>query len=87
MYRWCLQNGTWDTFINTTQCQNTALVDLNERINNLGDLLNTNTNTTQTVTEVETVSEALIMITDASMGSITPNDVNRSIEIIDAITR
>ncbi|XP_065913574.1 adhesion G protein-coupled receptor L4-like isoform X2 [Dysidea avara] len=84
-YRWCLQNATWDTFINTTLCQNTQLVELNERVNNLKTLLSNNTN--QTVTEVETVSEALIMITDASMGSITPNDVNRSIEIIDVITR
>lgn len=93
-YRRCFENSTWDYFINTTLCRNVRLVGLSERVNMLQDILNNNINegvrdmtAIFNVTDVQTVSEELVVITDQSRGGIPPTDLDTTIEIIDVITQ
>jgi len=92
-YRKCFQNATWDRAVNVSLCRNAELTELSDRTNQLQNVLNNNMNeTVRDITEVfniskvETVSGELAMITDSSRGSISPNDLSSTIEIIDTIT-
>jgi len=48
-------------------------------VNNNGGALN--------LSEVQSASEELLVITNASRGNISPNDLNSTIRIIDSISR
>ena len=84
-YRRCLQDATWDELVNVTQCHNTRLMELNEElqyivnVNNDGSALN--------LSAVQSSSEELLVITNASRGNILPNDLDSTIRIIDSISR
>ena len=67
---------------------------MSERVNMLQDILNNNINegvrdmtAIFNVTDVQTVSEELVVITDQSRGGIPPTDLDTTIEIIDVITQ
>ena len=51
---------------------------MNETVRDITEVFN--------ISKVETVSGELAMITDSSRGSISPNDLSSTIEIIDTIT-
>ena len=80
-----MQDAIWDGLVNVTQCHNARLTELNEElqhityVNNNGSALD--------LSEVQSVSEELVMITNASRGSISPNDLDSTIRIIDSISR
>ena len=80
-YRRCQQNGEWDDFIDVTQCRNTELTNLTERANNLDP------NSVDVANKLQSISADLTNITTRSSGSLFPNDLNSTIEIIDTITR
>ncbi|XP_065910263.1 uncharacterized protein [Dysidea avara] len=83
-YRRCLQDGTWDSLINLTECQTTEFVILLDRVRELEENLSVNSDV---VSEVEDISEELNNITSISVGKLFPNDLLVVIEIINVIAR
>ena len=80
----CSDNGIWEDLINVTLCINEKLVDILQRLN---DNINNNSNASKVANNVQGISEELINVTRMSSGTISPNDLNTTIEIIDTITR
>ena len=79
-----MQDGTWHSLINLTECQTTELVILFERVRELEENLSVNSDV---VSEVEDISEELNNITSMSVGKLFPNDLVVVLEIINVIAR
>ena len=79
-----MQDGTWDSLINLTECQTTEFVILLDRVRELEENLSVNSDV---VSEVEDISEKLNNITSISVGKLFPNDLLVVIEIINVIAR
>jgi len=84
--RKCLRNKQWDDFINVTLCRNVELINLYHRVKMLENSLDSRSSINIT-NEVLNISEELLNIITRSGLIIFPNDLNITIEIIDAITR
>ena len=93
-YRNCLSNAQWDVAIDVSQCQTVELTLLDNRAQQLQEILNANTaNDTRDLTvmfdiaEVQAVSEELTMLTDTSQGPILPMDVSTANDILTTLIR
>ena len=93
-YRRCLPNAEWDVAINVSQCHTVELTLLDNRANELQEILNANINNGTRnltvmfdITEVQVVGEELTILTDTSLGPILPNDLNTTNDILDALIR
>ena len=93
-YRNCLSNAHWDVTIDVSQCQTVEFMLLDNRVQELQDILNSNTaSDTRDLTvmfdvaEVQAVSEELTMLTDTSQGPILPSDVSTANAILNTLIR
>ena len=93
-YRRCLSNAEWDVAINVSQCHTVEYTLLDDRVNELQEILDANMdNGTRNLTvmfdimEVQVVSEELTMLTDVSQGPILPNDLNTTNDILETLKR
>lgn len=93
-YRRCLSNAEWDDAINVSQCHTVEFTLLDDRVNELQDILDANIdNGTRNLTvmfdimEVQVVSEELTVLTDVSQGPILPNDLNTTNDILGTLIR
>ena len=93
-YRRCLSNAEWDVAINVSQCHTVEYTLLDNRVNELQEILDANMdNGTRNLTvmfdimEVQVVSEELTMLTDVSQGPILPNDLNTTNDILGTLIR
>ena len=82
-YRLCLQNSTWDTAINDTECRNSTLKMLD---NLLSDISGNTNNLMNSIGEVEAISKDVFNLTNVSTG-ITPNDLNTTNNIISELAK
>lgn len=80
--------------IDVTQCQTVEFMLLDDRVQQLEDTLNANTdNGTRNLTvmfdvmEVQFVSEELSVITAASVGPILPNDLSTTNDILNTMIK
>ena len=93
-YRNCLSNAYWDVTIDVSQCQTVEFMLLDNRVQELQDILNSNTASDARdltvmfdVAEVQAVSEELTMLTDTSQGPILPSDVSTANAILNTLIR
>ena len=83
-YRLCLQNSTWDTVINDTECRNSELTMLS---NILNDILTGTTNSSMiNIGDVQAIGKVVADLTNVSTG-ITPNELNTTNNIISSLAR
>ena len=92
-YRYCLPIGIWDMTIDVSQCHTTEFVNINNRANELQDILNNNTNNSTrdftalfNVVEVQAVSVELAMLTKTE-NTIFPNDLSTTNSIVEILIR
>lgn len=93
-YRRCLDNGEWDMTINVTQCHTVEVIMLRDRVSELNNILNNNTNNGSRdltalfdITEVKVVSDELTILTNKSEDPILPNDLTTTNEIVTTLIR
>ena len=82
-YRLCLQNSTWDTMINYTECRSSRLNMLDSLLSDISG--NTN-NLMDSISEVEAISKDISDLTNVSTG-ITPNELNTTNNIISVLAK
>ncbi|XP_065894058.1 uncharacterized protein [Dysidea avara] len=85
--RTCLQDDQWDNNINVTQCNTVESLLLNDRANELEDLLRNNNNTIDpnVLSEVQAISEELAILTDTPDRPLVPNDLNTSNSVLNTL--
>ena len=88
-YRRCLSNGEWDEAVNVSQCYTIEMISLNDRVNELQEILNVNTNNYTIdvfdIMEMQAVSDELTMTTDTSLRPILPSDLSTTNNILSTI--
>ena len=82
-YRLCLQNSTWDTAINDTECRSSRLKMLDSLLSDISG--NTN-NLMNSIGEVEAISKDVSDLTNVSTG-IAPNELNTTNNIISELAK
>ncbi|XP_065895642.1 uncharacterized protein [Dysidea avara] len=85
--RTCLQDDQWDNNINVTQCNTVELLLLNDRANELEDLLRNSNNIVDpsVLSEVQAISEELAILTDTPDRPLVPNDLNTSNSVLNTL--
>lgn len=90
-YRRCLPNAEWDEAVNVSQCYTIELISLNDRMNELQEILNTNMNNytidLSDIMEMQAMSDELVMTTDTSPRPILPSDLNTTNNIFSTIIK
>ena len=88
-YRRCLPNAEWDEAVNVSQCYTIELISLNDRMNELQEILNVNTNNytidLSDIMEMQAMSDELVMTTDTSPRPILPSDLDTTNNILNTI--
>lgn len=82
-YRLCLQDSTWDTVINSTECRSSRLKMLDSL---LSDISSNTSNLMNSIGEVEAISKDVSELTNVSTG-ITPNELNMTNNIISELAK
>ena len=88
-YRRCLPNAEWDEAVNVSQCYTIEMISLNDRVNELQEILNANINNYTLnlfdIMEMQAVSDELAMITNTSLRPILPSDLPTINNILNTI--